>query len=127
MSRQCQITNCTGRRLRGGLHCASCERVLDHMDREVSKESGDSSWMKFGRTWNPARRNVQHARSKAGLTRLRVLLVSEDPYRLCSLESAGIRRLSRFAKLKNRTTKSLGGLRTDVPNCLYIASRPKKR
>jgi hypothetical protein len=123
MRDSCQITNCTGRRRRGP-HCALCEGILDKLEREVRRESQTSRKMYVGRAYDPAGRHAQHCVWK-GLTRLRVLLVCNDPYRLCSLESALIQRVAYFAKLDNRTTRSLGGLRTDVPNYLYVASEPK--
>jgi|SRR5688572_13626361 len=125
MNYKCITASCLGRRRRGSSHCSRCERVLEHVEREVLRESKDSRRLYIGRGYNLARRHAEHVEKK-GLTRLTGLVRCDDPYRACSLESAAIKRLSYLAKLTNRTPKSLGGLRTDVDNYIYVASEPKR-
>jgi hypothetical protein len=124
MKQTCPIPRCSFRHERGSSYCAHCGGLVDQMERMVREESPASSRMYVGRSKDPYERLLAHMQEK-GLTCVRMLLASDDPYRLCAFESALIERVSYLYKLSNRTTQSLGRLRTDVTNYLYVAWRPK--
>src|SRR6185503_8319451 len=106
MNYKCITTNCPNPRRPGSRHCAACDRLLDGLAREVRREAKGQSEAYVGRTCDPYARSFEQAAK--GRTNFRPLYRSDDARRICSLESALIKRTSHLYKQSNRTTKSLG-------------------